>query len=41
MADGQLVSQEMINAIKENYEVYAIGNEQYRFIMGKPRRPGL
>jgi hypothetical protein len=41
MADGQLVSQEMINAIKENYEVYAIGNGQYRFIMGNPGVQGF
>jgi hypothetical protein len=39
--DGQLVSQEMINAIKENYEVYAIGNGQYRFIMGNPGVQGF
>jgi hypothetical protein len=41
MADGQLVSQEMIDAIKENYEVYAIGNGQYRFIMGNPGVQGF
>jgi hypothetical protein len=41
MADGQLVSQEMIDAIKENYEVYAVGDGQYRFIMGNPGVQGF
>ena len=41
MTDGQLVSQEMIDAIKEDYEVYAIGNGQYRFIMGNPGVQGF
>ena len=41
MTEGQLVSQEMIDAIKEDYEVYAIGNGQYRFIMGNPGVQGF
>jgi hypothetical protein len=41
MTEGQLVSQEMIDAIKEDYEVYAIGNGQYRFIMGNPGLQGF
>ncbi len=41
MTDGQLVSQEMIDAIKEDYEVYAVGDGQYRFIMGNPGVQGF
>jgi hypothetical protein len=41
MTEGQLVSQEMIDAIKEDYEVYAIDNGQYRFIMGTPGVQGF
>jgi hypothetical protein len=41
MIDGQLVSQEMIDAIKEDYEVYAVGDGQYRFIMGNPGVQGF
>jgi hypothetical protein len=39
--DGQLVSQEMIDAIKDDYVPYAVGDGQYRFIMGNPGVQGF